>query len=47
MKFFQGFPEQLFCMQVQLISPLENKEQLIRFRLYGKFVTCAQTDGEG
>ena len=33
-------------MQVQLISPLENKEQLIRFRVYGKIATCAQIGGD-
>ena len=32
-------------MLVKLISPLETKEQLIRFRVYGKITTSAQTDG--
>ena len=34
-------------MQVKLISPLENKAQVIRFRVYGKSVTSAQTDEDG
>ena len=42
-KFFEVFLWQLLCMQVKLISPLENKEQLIRFRVYGKIATSAQT----
>ena len=47
MKFFRFFPWQLFCMQVKLISPLETKEQLIRFKVYGKIATSAQTNGGG
>ena len=43
---FRVFPLQLFCMQVKLISPLENKEQLIRFRVCGKSATSAQTEGD-
>lgn len=31
-------------MQVQLVSTLKNKEQLIRFRLHGKSASSAQTD---
>ena len=34
-------------MQAKLIFPLENKEQLIRFRVCGKIATSAQTDGDG
>ena len=34
-------------MQVRLASPLENKEQLIRFRVYGKSATSAQTEEDG
>ena len=32
---------------IRLISPLENKEQLIGFRVYGKSETIAQTDVDG
>ena len=32
-------------MQVKLVSALENKEQLIRFRVYEKSATSAQADG--
>lgn len=31
-------------MQVKLVSALENKEQLIRLRVYGKSATTARTD---
>ena len=34
-------------MQAKLVSVLENKEQLIRFRVYGKSATSAQTDSDG
>ena len=47
MKFLRVFPWQMFCMQVQLISPLESKEQLICFRVYAKSATYAQRDGDG
>ena len=47
MKFFRVCPWRLFCMQVKLVSDFENKEQVIRFRLYGKSATNAQTDGDG
>ena len=46
MKFFWVFPWRLFCMLVKLISSLENKKQLISFRVYGKIATSAQTDGD-
>ena len=32
-------------MLVRVISTLEHKEQLIRFRVYGNVATSAQTDG--
>ena len=54
MKFTQILPCRLFCMQVKLellspeiVSALENKELLIRFRVYGKSVIPTQTDGDG
>ena len=47
MKFLRVFPWQMFCMEVQLISPLESKEQLICFRVYAKSATYAQRDGDG
>ena len=31
----------------KIISPLENREQLIRFRVYGKSATSTQTDKDG
>ena len=46
MKIFWVSPWLLFCMQIKLLSILENKEQLIRFRVYGKSATSAQTDGD-
>ena len=39
MKFFRVFPWQLFCMQVKFISPLENKEQIIR--IWKKLNKCS------
>ena len=47
MTFFRVSPWRLFYMQVKLVSALKNKEQLIRFRVYGKSATSAQTDGDG
>ena len=47
MTFFWLFLWRLFCMQVKLVSPLGNKEQLICFMVYGKSATSAQTDGDG
>ena len=44
MKFLQAFPWGLFCMQVKLVSALENKEQLIRFRGFGKNGKGKQTE---
>ena len=46
-KFFQVFPWRLFCMYGKLVSAFENEEQLIRFRVFGKSVASAQTDGDG
>ena len=47
MKFFRISPWFLFWMQVKLGSALENKEQLLRFRVYRKSETSVQTDGDG
>ena len=47
MKFFRVFPWRLFRMLGKLVSALGNKKQLIRFRVYGKSATSAQTDGDG
>ena len=47
MKFFQVFPWRLFYMQIKLVLALENKEQLIHFRVCGKSTTSAQTEGDG
>ena len=44
MKFFRVFPWGLSCMQVKLVSALENKEQLIRFRGFGKNSKGEQTE---
>ena len=44
MKFFQVSPWRLFSMQVKLVSSPDNKEQIIRFRVYRKSETSAQTD---
>ena len=46
-KFFQIFQWRLFCMQVKLVSVLENKKQLIRIRVCGKKTASSQTDGDG
>ena len=45
--FFRVSPWRLFSVQVKLVPALENKEQLISFRMYGKCGTSAQTDGDG
>ena len=47
MKVFRISPWNLFYMQVELGSALENKKQLIRFRVYVESATSAQTDGDG
>ena len=47
MKFFGVSPWRLFCMQIKLVSALENKEKLIRFSVYGKSATSTQTGGSG
>ena len=39
MTFFRVSPWCLFCRQVELVSALENKEQLICFRVHGKSET--------
>ena len=41
---FRVFPWHLFCMQGKLVFPLENKEQVVRFRVYEKTATSAQTN---
>ena len=48
--FFRAFPWRLFCIYVkfELLSPeiysiLENKDILIRFKVYGKSAISAQT----
>ena len=46
MKFFQVSPWRLFSMQVKLVSAPDNKEQIIRFRVYRKSETSAQMDGD-
>ena len=46
-KCFLVFSWRLFSMQVKLISPLENRAQVTRFRVYGKSVTSMQTDEDG
>ena len=47
MKVFRISPWNLFYMQVELGSALENKKQLIRFRVYVESATSVQTDGDG
>ena len=44
MKFPWVFLGRLLCMQGKLVSALENKKQLIRFRVYGKSATNEQTE---
>ena len=50
MTFFRVSPWCLFCMQKKLVSALENKEQLIGFRVYGKVQQVhkwMETDNDG
>ena len=44
--FFRGFP-MTTLFHASKISLLENKEQVIRFRVYGKSAASVKTKGEG
>ena len=53
LKFFCIFAESFLCIQIKLesfspeiVSTLENKELLSRFRVYRKSVTSAQKEGQ-
>ena len=37
----------LKLLSPEIVSAFENKELLIRFKLYGKSAIAAQTDGDG